>query len=416
MKSDQHKKNNTVSAEVVDKVIRKNAIMKLAVMGVFIAAIIAFQSIAWFTMNREVSGNGMQMTASDLPFEIATKGKIIRNEDVLKKADSFYIKGDETNIDNTTYYKTTGNKEQIALMFDTENSDNNNDIGPGDSGVLELYIIPKQDGNLKVRIDLNVVGYIETDVYVQDVDDNGNPKTDENGNPIYKMKSVNVSENGTTVTKTENVTEKKVIAISNLSSGMCTLTDNQIENLTKAEKYIKGHIMFFEKKSEDTSYSYKNPLIDRTLLYNKNDVQEGKAYSVPIYWIWPNTFGQIALKTESSLRSGIPVVADLTENQELEGTDKGKVLQYLKEHKEEIFAPIEIDKIINSPSDIGITNINLSSDELYGMEIDAMIDNADNELYFKELSNGYNIADFTIGSNIGYFLVEVTVQVSSENN
>ena len=67
MKSDQHKKNNTASAEVIEKVIRKNALMKLVVMGVFIAAIIAFQSIAWFTMNREVSGNGMEMKSSELP-------------------------------------------------------------------------------------------------------------------------------------------------------------------------------------------------------------------------------------------------------------------------------------------------------------------------------------------------------------
>ena len=151
------------------KKIRKKSLIKLAAIGVFVAAILVFRSIAWFTSNKDVLGDGMQMTASDTLFEIATKGKNVRNSEIISQADSEYGSGSRTEIDSTTYYKT-GSTEKLLLRFDTGDSE----IGPGDSGEVSLYVIPKQDGDLNVRITLDIVAYTMLD------------KKDSNGNIIYQ--------------------------------------------------------------------------------------------------------------------------------------------------------------------------------------------------------------------------------------
>lgn len=121
------------------KVIKRKFIVMLAAMGMLAAAILVFRSTAWFTSNKDVSGDGIQMTASDMLFEIATKGENVRNSEIISQADSEYGSGSRTEIDSTTYYKT-GSTEKLLLRFDTGDSE----IGPGDSGEVSLYVIPSR--------------------------------------------------------------------------------------------------------------------------------------------------------------------------------------------------------------------------------------------------------------------------------
>lgn len=249
MKSDQHKKNNTASAEVIEKVIRKNALMKLTVMGVFIAAIIAFQSIAWFTMNREVSGNGMNMKAEGMPYTIQTR-------------------------DNSGYYKDkwekTGSEAVEWLVSSDKNFDNkenglNNEedklgLEPGDSGILEFRVNPNSSDSITVDCVFDVKAYLETVVK----DENGNVTIDEDSNPVTKITEIN----------------------SDALTG-----------------YIKSHIMLF------SGYDFENRkytgLIDndkalRRVLENQTYTKNDTSYTT-IYWVWPMHLEDITSNNNSKL-------------------------------------------------------------------------------------------------------------------
>ena len=201
------------------KVIKRKFIVMLVAMGVFVAAILVFRSTAWFTSNKDVSGDGMQMTASDTLFEIATKGENVRNSEIISQADSEYGSGSRTEIDSTTYYKT-GSTEKLLLRFDTGDSE----IGPGDSGEVSLYVIPKQDGDLNVRITLDIVAYTMLD------------KKDSNGNIIYQK-----DENGSPVLdESGNSKPEQVLAkITNDMADDNYLTPSEVAEYTAAADYLK---------------------------------------------------------------------------------------------------------------------------------------------------------------------------------
>jgi hypothetical protein len=103
--------------------------------------------------------------------------------------------------------------------------------------------------------------------------------------------------------------------------------------------------------------------------------------------MWTNTLAQIALKDNSSgLRNDYPVVADVVDNgTDISSTDKGKVIQYLKDNKSTVF--------MNSSA---VT--------------DSEIDSAKVNINYQKLSTGYNDADLLIGSCISYFMIDVTVK------
>lgn len=350
------------------KVIKRKFIVMLVTMGVFVAAILVFRSTAWFTSNKDVSGNGMQMTAGDTLFEIATKGKNVRSSEIISQADSEYESGGRTEIGSTTYYKT-GSTEKLLLRFDMGDSE----IGPGDSGEVSLYVIPKQDGNLNVRITLDVVAYVMLD------------KKDSNGNIVYQK-----DENGSLVLDESgnNKPEQVLVKITNDMADDNHLTSSEVAEYTTAADYLKGHIMFFGRKGdtsnsdENKRYYYDMPYTAREFTKNFGEVETGRAYQIPVYWMWPNTFGQIALPDNSTgQRSGYPILNDTdTESKTL-------VTDYLKTNKSSVF-----------------TN--------YAEITDTILEAPAESANFKLLSDGYNRADFIIGTKVSYFMIEVIVEAA----
>ena len=241
MKSDQHKKNNTASAEVIEKVIRKNALMKLTVMGVFIAAIIAFQSIAWFTMNREVNGTGMSFQSNGVPFTIEFAGN-----DEGKWIDK---------------YRTLSSQSEIWLMSEN-NLDNGSDtaddklgLEPGDSGILEFRVKPN-DNYDNINVDI-----------------------------CFTMRAIEkpAIQNNTGVTEELPLVE---------------ITDTKPELM----KMLASHIMLFTNIDENGKYTgliendkeLKRYLKNQT--YNKNDTTYTK-----IYWKWPLHLSDIISNQENEL-------------------------------------------------------------------------------------------------------------------
>lgn len=365
---------------------QKKSLIKMGAMGVLTLILLIFSSLSWFTQNRETSVSGMQIKSATLPFDIATKGTQVRNRDQILQAREDYNDGKNENftkIENGTYY-TAENTDGLLLRFSpladdpaTEDIDESQtpDIGPGSQGELSLYLIAKKDGVIDAFIDLNVVSF-------KAVKDGDNEKLIEIGDGLTT------------------------------DSG---LTAAEITVCREADNFLKGHIMFFKDKngSNPALYSYMNPVTDGRIHFHIDNAENGTAYKVPIYWTWTNTLGQIALKTNSNgLLDGIPVV-EMTTDMGTESTDKALVLKYLKDNKSRVFKDLDILSGLTEEQKTAYDA--LETDEakanyLAEVDTDTWIDNADERTYFDLLSEGYNNADFSIGTNLDYFMIEVTVK------
>ena len=133
----------------------------------------------------------MQIKTATLPFDIATKGASVRNQSVINSEHSEYVEGTSGTYSNPsgtsgTYYTD----DSLLLRYTPEVDDPNTtdvyesippDISPGSSGELSLYVIPKTDSSLKVKVSLNVIAFAEIDKYDVSTKTVTNPETDEVG-------------------------------------------------------------------------------------------------------------------------------------------------------------------------------------------------------------------------------------------
>ena len=379
-----------VAAVKKKETMRKKQVVKFGSLMVLTVIILVFATIAWFTMNRETSAGGMSIKTAGMPFEIAAHGtEGVRNESTIISMAPEYKSGTETTLSGTTYYATGAGTDAIKLQYSTGESE----IGPGGSGMLDLFLISKVDGSLAVDIDLNVKAYATVDKYDLDANDAKIQAIDENEDPIYE-------EDGETPVYQTTGT---LVAVSDVNTTDYNISASDLATLQAAERYIQGHVMFFKDEgeivmnsssgsgseeqtvNEDSSYYYKNPLINRTYEWSANDTEVDEVHHIPIYWMWPNTLGQILLNGNYNMRSGIPIVKDANNTAE-----KAQMITYLKNNKSIVFTnsgDIANSDIINHPT----------------------------QANFDLMSSGYNAADFAIGSNIDYFLIELTVSQHTES-
>ena len=300
---------------------RKSALIKLAIVLVLAIIVWLFSSIAWFSKNKNASGSGMSITTATMKYDIATKGAKIRNESTMTNINTEYIEGVS---DEEDFYSS----DRLLLRFtpdpddpdtDINEYENPPDISPGSSGELNLYVIPKVDEAFSVNVSLNVVPFAEIDKYetVSEIvtEANGEPVTDENEEPVTTMVT---QKTGTEIIELTNENAFRTAAS---NAGNEEAYDEAAQYLAAAN-YLKGHILFFGESNDTSSYYYASPITERnadshiSFDFDIPANQSGKKIQVPIYWMWTNTFGQIALKNNNSeLRSGPPVVEDLTNEQ-----------------------------------------------------------------------------------------------------
>ncbi|MDD7518166.1 hypothetical protein [Ruminococcus flavefaciens] len=352
---------------------QKKSLIKLAMLGILLVIVIIIGSLGWFTANRAVETSGMGVKSAALPFDIATKGANVRNSTVMNAQKPEYTAGTSLDVNNSegTYYVG----DSLLLRFDPARQDDPQtdedesippDISPGSSGELSLYVIPKTNESQKVKVSLNVVAFAEID----DMDNSGEKK-------IIEIKDASDF-------------ASKANAVKNSEAA------NDDAKYVSAANYLKGHILFFggegniSNGAENTWYYYTKPYAERMFEQTVAAGNEGKAVKVPIYWMWTNTLGQIALQTNTNnLRNGIPVVQETEVNLKDETvTDKESILAYLKTNKASVFSGTET-----------IT--------------DEMIYAADISENFELLSKQYNSADYEIGTRIAYFMIDVTVEPAS---
>ena len=202
------------------KKMQRASLLKMIVIAVIVVVFVVFSSVAWFTINREVEGAGVQMTADDLPFEIATKGTNgIRYQSLLQSLNTSNKTGETTVISGTTYYQTSGDTDKIMLRYDTGNSE----IGPSGRGQLSLYLIPKDNIDINAKVTFDVQSYAFFDVYVKDADGNKVQKV-ENDQPVFE-------EDG--ITPVYQTTEK-LLNVNEVTADMCTLEADDIARIQQS--------------------------------------------------------------------------------------------------------------------------------------------------------------------------------------
>ena len=363
---------------------RKKRLIKLGTMLTLTVLILVFTTIAWFSMNRTVETSGMSVTAGASTFNVATSEDKVSYEAQLKLVDAGYEKGTSISLKNKagetgTYYMLDSSQSLIlqckANPKDKTGVSGDKDIGPGDWNKLNLFIVPSEDGTINATVKAEVIPFVELEE--KDTQGNTKYKKDEEGNDlIINGKKVPVTKLIKVTTLADFQTEAGSI------NNTAAVTNAQL--YVDAANYLKGHIMFFggqgdiTNAKEELRYYFTNPYTTRQFEFEETNASENVAYEVPLYWMWPNTLGQIALSSGTN-RKGYPVVSDS------ETTEKSSLITYLQTNKSAVFSNSAdlTDAIIANPSD------------------------SDN---FKLLSKGYNGADLSIGTYISYFMIEITVE------
>lgn len=328
--SERIKGGNEKELSEEEKKNRKKALILKIVPVAVLAFILIAVSLAWFTLDKALDLDSFGMTSVDSPFELMTEGSQDGLQDKIldSKEYSNSTVNEDSNVTSEKYSKI------YWLMNDESNMKNQSadsaGINPGTSGKLTFYVVPKQSGRLDIKFKLNITGYTES---------------------------------GTG----DNTTYAPV-------------KDEDINN------YVNGHIMFFENY-DGTKKTYSKFLHNETFERTFDDCKVDEPIAVDIYWVWPNTLGQILLKSSDS---------NLSENNVLFGDNSDERTDFAK------YIIDNASKFFKSDDHISEDNKNAIINMLTGKSYNAS--------QLAALSSLYNNADEAIGTSVNDLLVELTAQ------
>lgn len=323
-------------------------LIKTTAMVILALVLLIFVGIAWFTMNENVGTNGMGVKAEADGFNLRVGSGTIGFYDLYK-----YL--DPSLTGNSGTVTTDSNGGQVISW---RLADGDTGVKPGSQGELKFDVLSNGSGASDLEYNIQIAAYVAS---------------------THPERRSGTS--GTTI-ETEVVDGLREITSSG-SSG----------SELNALYYINSHVMFFTGRNGENKDNYKY----YGFISNKDEfrlaLQNG---SGTIYWIWPNTFGQIALDAEDTeYITGTPV---LYKNSETYATDRQALKAYMQE-KENVF---------------------FSGTNDYSQLIDTLYEKRDNpgpsgavsyRTEFEQLSEGYNAADQTIGSYVDYMMIHMFVEM-----
>lgn len=232
-KAEEHA-DTQISQLKEEKLQHKKSLIKFGTMMFLIALVIIFATIAWFSMNQEVTARGLTVMAAGDDYEIKC------------------LTGGSNGIYYNDYHRRVESQGAVIWsMTETNNMDNyvgkddpkKEGIQPGSYGEVSFYVEPKGD-SVALDLTFEIVGY----EYSETLDEQG------------------------------NVTSSSLTEVSSEMQG-----------------YLGGHIMLFadrEGNSEET-FVYKEPILTgndlKRVLRNKTFTKAKKDDPVNIYWVWPRT-------------------------------------------------------------------------------------------------------------------------------
>ena len=383
----QHKKtiNKTDIAQENYESLRreeKKIIARMIVILLAVIAVVAALCIAWFVHNTRVQSNGMTISADSGSVELRTYGGAGIHDDLLKQI----MGSDQTDSQKSFWYELADNlkkyfetsSEKYAinwLLSDTSNMGNystdqqdwesywqnppqgaerqDKAIEPGSSGELTFYVVPKYDGTVELKMNLNLIPY----------------KAEEN--------------------KFTEITE---------------------EHDKIAKDFVDGHILFFLEKGTDTSTTANTAgkelqwIKDGTFNITIENAEKNKEYEYMLYWCWPQSFGEAVLKAEDSYLNGREILfSDFTNGEAMRNTILlTDDLSMVKKPERYFYSNLTKNPLSAEQKELkNITNIyNKSSDEL----------SPDAKNAFVDLSSYYNQADQYIGSHVDCVRIQLTGQ------
>ncbi len=206
--------------------IRRNALIKMLIIIIFVACCILFGSIAWFTQNREAGSGGMGIKVQAMPYSILTRDSSGYYSSVYESLNS---DGMEWKISSGCNFD---NHENAKKEGETEPG-----LEPGDCGTLEFRVHPNSADSITVNCVFDIKCFLETTTTV----------------------------NETTVTEVTEIHNSALVG------------------------YVKAHIMLFADFDSVTGkYSglIGNDESLRRVLENQTYSKNQSDYT-KIYWVWP---------------------------------------------------------------------------------------------------------------------------------
>ena len=364
-----------------DKRKKRALLLKLSAMLALSAVIVIFGSIAWFTMNRDAEGSGVQMRASGARFEISspTGGNLspglwydpyhkkIRGDNSESNAELpsyVWMMSDESNFGNYTYESA---EEKVG------------GIKPGSYGKVTFNVTPLID-QIDLQFAFDVVGYHSSDSLF----DEGNENTPLTLTPVADM--------GSKGEDIANYLNGHILLFENRTPVYETITekdpDTGEETVTVTQNILRYDYSGLIATDEDMSRVLNNTA--KTHFSGKNTVTP-----VDIYWIWPNTLSTI-----------VDIGGDDLTSVPCSTADKDRLADCVLTHPQYFLKGYEADTSGNSDNNGSEENGGEENSSGSSLTLQDIID--DYELY----SDMYDMADNDIGMNVNYILLKLT---ASEN-
>jgi len=366
------------------RIVVNPKVVKVASLILFSGIILVFASIAWFTMNKEVGTGGMSITTAGMPFEISVDSPYTQTPDYSGILSAEFGYSSDVHV--------TGSTDSIKWLMYDETFDSTNPmrgLKPGSKGVFRFNIIPKTVGTYTIYFNPMITGYYaEFDL--------------NSGTGVIDPESIKTNASGTYILQTlseraaaKQTEYEELIEAGNNAEANIVLKEKQA--CEKAEQYLKGHLLLFEERDENGCYSVLrkiNQEYSKTFTFTQEQVDNSTPIPVTIYWIWPNTFGQILLD-EGDVKLHDNAMFDSTQTA-IEGvTPRNELIAYICSNSGYFF----------ESSNTSITGDGLSA------YINGVVNNTSPDNLIA-LSNGYNNADQIIGENIQILFAEMIVSLN----
>ena len=360
------------------KKMQRASLLKMIVIAVIVVVFVVFSSVAWFTMNREVEGAGVQMTASGENYSISAI-------DTQNKSNgAFYSPYHEL------IRKSTGSNAVIWQMTDTNNMNNyaadSVGIKPGSAGSIAFNVTPFVD-NINLNFTFEIVGYQYEKIL----------ETDEEGKTVK-------DENGKDKVKSETMT-----AITADSS------DDKVKALAD---YLNGHILLFENKTvENTTVDGKVTSRDvyTGLIASNEDMKRvlsKKAFSgantaqqVTIYWVWPETLSTLVdARSCENMKVEQEPFTNETDSKNTRMAILENIQAYPQYYMKNVIKSVEV---VDEKETVSYTVKETPVSELSSAEI---------ATHYDIYSDLYDQVDNDIGMSVHYLLVKMNVMESKSSD
>lgn len=242
--------NTAALSEEERRKMKRAALIKMLIIGIFLGVVIIWGSIAWFSSNDTTTAGGMGVSVGTDSYQIFP---ITGNASIYEQ-----YRLDEIKSNDALVWNMSENSNMINY-----NSATDEGIGPGSYGKIEFLVNPR-DTSINLDLTFQIIGYTYTE-----------ESTDEN---------------------TNEVTPESMTPVSPTMQG-----------------YLTGHIFLFQSATpvyytgtkKIKSYIYSDPILSGNSLQKSilnrtftktdedNDGELDDNIPVVIYWVWPKTLSTL---------------------------------------------------------------------------------------------------------------------------